>query len=203
MLPTPHLTLSRRLLAGLLPGLLALATLAGQPAGEKPQTPQMAEERTIESIYAEDLLRLLEEHRGKVVLVNFWATWCSPCIHEIPALLSLRDKLDPASFALLPVSLDDPADSSWLVEEFIETRFPNWFSYLSVEPESHLMVDGLDPYWPGVLPANYLIGPGGNLATTLLGGHTEAQFEEAIRAVITQGARKGGNNAPPSSVGQP
>ncbi len=142
----------------------------------------------LESIRAEDLRGLLELHQGKVVLVNFWATWCGPCIHEIPALLSLKNRLDPSSFVLMPISLDDPMDSGWLVEEFIQERFPNWYSYLSAEPEDYLMVEELDPHWPGVLPANYLIDAGGNLARTLLGGHTEEKFEEAVHAVMTQGA---------------
>ena len=184
MLSTPHLTPFRRTLAGLLTGLLTSALLASCAADEGPQAPQSSGEPILGSIGAEDLSRLLERHRGKVVLVNFWATWCGPCIHEIPALLNLKHKLDPSSFVLIPISVDDPADSAWLVEEFIETRFPKWYSYLSAEIEDYLMVEELDPHWPGVLPANYLIAPDGKLASTLLGGHTEAKFEEAIRAAM-------------------
>lgn len=191
ILSTAHLTPFRRPLAGLPPCLLALALLAlapaaVRPADEEPRTSQPAGELVLESIRAEDLPGLLEQHRGKVVLVNFWATWCGPCIHEIPALLNLKSKLSPYAFALIPISVDDPADSSWLVEEFIQTRFPNWYSYLSAEVEDYLMVEELDPHWPGVLPANYLIAPDGKLARTLLGGHTEEKFEEAIRAVMSQ-----------------
>ncbi len=48
----------------------------------------------------------LERYRGKVLLVNFWATWCAPCIHEMPTLDRLQAALGGAGFAVLTVSLD-------------------------------------------------------------------------------------------------
>jgi thiol-disulfide isomerase/thioredoxin len=48
----------------------------------------------------------LSELAGKVVLVNFWATWCGPCKEEMPSLARLQEKLDPARFALLTVTTD-------------------------------------------------------------------------------------------------
>ncbi|MBI4412240.1 MAG: TlpA family protein disulfide reductase [Deltaproteobacteria bacterium] len=45
--------------------------------------------------------------RGKVVLLHFWATWCPPCVEEIPSLDKMVKKFDPAKFMLLPVSVDE------------------------------------------------------------------------------------------------
>src|SRR5215468_4616913 len=50
--------------------------------------------------------RSLAEFRGKIVLLNIWATWCVPCIKEIPALDHLAAALNDADFAVVPVSLD-------------------------------------------------------------------------------------------------
>ena len=50
--------------------------------------------------------RTLSEWRGKVVLVNLWATWCAPCKREMPSLDRLQAKLGGAHFAVLPISLD-------------------------------------------------------------------------------------------------
>ena len=190
MSPNPSTSNNNTIRLGLaLAAVLALsafllrATLSADegPAGVKEST-----DPGLESIRAEDLRPLLEGHRGKVVLVNFWATWCGPCIQEIPALIELREKLDPSSFALMAISLDDPAESSWLVQDFIETRFPEWESYLSAEIEEYLLVEELDPYWSGVMPANYLIGPDGSVAKTLLGGHSEEKFAEAVRTLLPE-----------------
>ena len=48
----------------------------------------------------------LKDFRGKVVLLNFWATWCKPCVAEMPGLNALQEKIGAQSLAILPVSLD-------------------------------------------------------------------------------------------------
>jgi cytochrome c biogenesis protein CcmG/thiol:disulfide interchange protein DsbE len=50
----------------------------------------------------------LEQHRGSVVLLDFWATWCPPCRMTIPQLVNLQDKYKDKGLVILAVSLDDP-----------------------------------------------------------------------------------------------
>jgi cytochrome c biogenesis protein CcmG/thiol:disulfide interchange protein DsbE len=49
----------------------------------------------------------LSAHRGKVVLVNFWATWCPPCRQEVPEFVKVQQELRPKGFEILGLSLDD------------------------------------------------------------------------------------------------
>ncbi len=49
----------------------------------------------------------LEDFRGKVVLLNFWATWCPPCVHEMPSLENLHQRLRDKDFKILAVSVDE------------------------------------------------------------------------------------------------
>ena len=64
----------------------------------------------------------LKDYKGKVVLLNFWATWCGPCRYEIPALVQIREDYDPDEVAIIGVSLDQvPADKAQpLLGKFVE-----------------------------------------------------------------------------------
>jgi thiol-disulfide isomerase/thioredoxin len=68
----------------------------------------------------------IEAYRGRVVIVNFWATWCAPCRKEFPTLERAWKKLEPEGVTLLAVSLGDRRES---VERFLR-RFPVTFSIL-------------------------------------------------------------------------
>ena len=61
----------------------------------------------------------LAQYRGKVVLVNFWATWCAPCVAELPAMQKLRDKLSLSGFEVLAVNYKD---SQKKIEDFLVKR---------------------------------------------------------------------------------
>ena len=52
-----------------------------------------------------------ETYKGKILLLNFWTTWCSPCRYEIPDLVNIRNSFDPEEVAVIGVSLDrDPPE---------------------------------------------------------------------------------------------
>jgi len=69
----------------------------------------------------------LQEQRGRVVMVNFWATWCGPCREEMPHLSQLYDKYRAAGFVLLGVNVDDDAGRAVDVAAKLGLKFPVLF----------------------------------------------------------------------------
>ena len=103
----------------------------------------------------------LRELRGKLVLLNFWATWCAPCLHEMPSMERLYQTFKQADFVLLAVSMDRQGEE--VARPFVENlklTFP-------VLLDSTLEVSR--QYGVRGLPTSYLIDPDGRLIGAVIG----------------------------------
>jgi peroxiredoxin len=102
----------------------------------------------------------LGEHRGSVVLLNFWATWCPPCLAEMPAFEALHRQHKDAGLVVVAVSLDtDPAKVPPFVKEHGLT-FP-----IGLDPRSRVA----EQYAIRALPSTFVIDAEGHLAALALG----------------------------------
>lgn len=100
-----------------LAGTLAAATLAlaaGCKSAEPPKPGDLAPDFVLPSI--DGAVRKLSNHRGKVVLVNLWATWCPPCIEELPVLDELKARYGDKGLVVLGVAGDEEVEK---VREFL------------------------------------------------------------------------------------
>jgi thiol-disulfide isomerase/thioredoxin len=102
----------------------------------------------------------LAAYRGKVVLVNFWATWCEPCRQEMPSIQRLSEKLAGKPFVVLAVNVDEPEAR---VRNFLnDTRFD-----LPVLLDANKLVTR--QWGARLLPVTFIVGPDGRLRYRLLG----------------------------------
>ncbi len=121
----PSLLTLRRLAALGLPGLCVLgfvghlASCRGRVAIPGPMVGEKAPDFTAATAYSAESGRQLRDYRRSVVLLNFWATWCAPCRHEMPSLQRLYGKFRAAGLEVVAVSIDG-ASSGPLIRRFRE-----------------------------------------------------------------------------------
>lgn len=114
----------------------------------------------------------LSDYRGKWVVVNYWATWCPPCLEEIPELVDFHDRHKNHDAVVLGVSMEQVAPDK--LRQFVEENFVSY----PVLPGSPAM-DTVGPV-PG-LPTTYLVAPDGRLVARQVGGITAAGIETFIK----------------------
>jgi peroxiredoxin len=104
-------------------GASGAALALGLPAAQASIAPSaLAPDFTLKSLEGSNLR--LKEQRGKVVLVNFWATWCAPCREEMPQLNKLFEKYRASGFNLLGVNVDEDSRNAAGIAGQLGVKFP-------------------------------------------------------------------------------
>jgi thiol-disulfide isomerase/thioredoxin len=123
--------------------------------------PPKPEPSHVTTVTAEQLLTHVRELRAKAVLVNAWATWCDSCQHELPMLQKLAETYAARGVRVLLVSVDEAGEGQQ-VSAFLNENGVALTSYLAARPLGSFK-EGMNPRWPGMLPASFLFDPAGKL----------------------------------------
>lgn len=119
----------------------------------------------------------LTDYKGKVILLNYWATWCGPCKVEIPDLIALQDQYKDEGLVVLGVSQDDEPQT---LREFAAAHKMNYPVLVGKDVPD--LLDAQGPLWG--LPTSYLIGRDGTICTRHLGPAKKEEFEREIKALL-------------------
>lgn len=169
-------------------GLALLCFLAGASALAAPQTAKTAVPRDPELIDAQGYQKLVQQYRGKPLLVNFWATWCEPCRDEYPMLNDLAKQYAPKGLKVVGVNLDDDGDLI-LMRRFIARYRPIFPNYRKNPAEAegpfHMAVL---PGWTGSLPISIFYAKDGRQVEHFVGEKNRDTYEGAIRSLLNPGS---------------
>ena len=127
--------------------------------------------------------KLVAAHKGKTLLVNFWATWCEPCRTEMPALAKMEARLKAKGFVLTTVSADEPEDEKNAVE-FLKKSGITGVAYLKRVKNDDKFIGSLEPKWSGALPALFLYDKTGKKIKSLIGESDLKKLEADILKVL-------------------
>src|SRR3989442_10867806 len=166
-------------LAGFLPNLESFFKFRGveTPPPPPPETKQnFASAPDVQFTKLDGSPLRLKDLRGRVVLLNFWATWCIPCRSEIPSLSAMQKDFESRGLSIIGVSYDDTAD---LVQQF-QKDIPQ--SYQVVLGGREVGADL--PAAP--LPTTYIIDREGRIREKIIGERTRTQFESSIKPLLEE-----------------
>jgi thiol-disulfide isomerase/thioredoxin len=119
----------------------------------------------------------LAAHKGKVILLDFWATWCGPCKIEIPGFVALQNKYRDKGLVVLGLSVDDPVDKLKAFAAEFKMNYP-----VLVGDGRDDVQEAFGPIWG--LPTTYLIGRNGKICKKHMGLSTKEQFEKEILGLL-------------------
>lgn len=156
------------LMIGFLGIFAALANLSLQPI-----TPQQLQE--------------LLKNSPKPLVVNVWATWCIPCVEELPEIVQWGEE-NRQQATLVLVSADFSSRRE-LVLRFLQEHQLLWPSYIK-EGSDEALIAVLHPQWSGALPATFVYAPGGELVAFFERKVAKADLDQALAEVARK--RKGG-----------
>lgn len=112
--------------------------------------------QTINQIKLKDLQKLLTAKSDRIQVINFWATWCAPCVKEIPLFEKLRTNNSNVDITLVSMDFDldpDPAK----VERFVTRKALKNKVVILAETDPNSWIDKIDKTWSGALPATLII----------------------------------------------
>jgi thiol-disulfide isomerase/thioredoxin len=137
---------------------------------------------------------LVRRHRGKPLLINFWATWCEPCRDEYPMLNELAKEYAPKGLRVVGVNSDQDGDLI-LMRRFIaryKPVFPNYRKKLGKPEEEAGFNQAVLPDWRGELPATFLYDKDGRLIGHFFGARNRETYEATIRKLLGSDGGSGG-----------
>ena len=121
----------------------------------------------------------LDQLKGQVVMINFWATWCGPCRQEMPLLQQIQSKYEPLGFTLVGINVEPDSDAAktWLAQ--VPVSFPILF-----DPQNKVA----ESYGVQGMPSSVFIDRSGNVRFVHRGYQPgdEAKYADMIRSLVKE-----------------
>lgn len=135
-------------------------------------------------IDADSLLSRVSTHQGKeAVLLNFWATWCSPCVEEFPMVVKLARENKSKGLQIYFVSVDW-VDERHKVEAFLKEQGVGGISFLKVQDDDNAFINTISLQWTGAVPFTIIYDRQGRVIDQWENKAPKEKFEEAIHMAL-------------------
>ena len=146
---------------------------------------QVTHAQQIPQYTADDIIHRASS-KDTLYIINFWATWCAPCVAELPEFNALQSRYQNSPVKVLLVSLDFKEDNTFKLARFIEKKklTPEvvWLS----ETDPNIFIPKIDNSWEGSIPATVIVHPGKQFKKFIEGSITEREISKIVSSVMAQ-----------------
>jgi thiol-disulfide isomerase/thioredoxin len=111
----------------------------------------------VEYIKISGLERILNDPGNKLLVINFWATWCGPCVSEIPVFEKTAKLYEPSKVRFLLISLDFPSQIEKQLIPFLKKNKITLDVAVMTDLDYNAWIDKVDPLWQGDIPATLFL----------------------------------------------
>ena len=143
-----------------------------------------ADPLTVTPADAPIIKKAIAAQKGHVVVVNFWATWCGPCVAEFPDLVKFGKQYKSKGVVIMSVSADHKQDIPTKVRPFLAGHSAYFPAFLEQASDPEQFIDAFDPTWQGELPRTLIYNKQGKLVKSLSGQQTGAEFAAAVKPLL-------------------
>jgi thiol-disulfide isomerase/thioredoxin len=160
-----------------------LPAFASSP--KRPPTLQQA----VRLVDEEALEKVIAKQRGKVLLLNVWATWCEPCVREFPVLVRLHRKYAKQGLEVISVTVDSPETVRTAVRPFLARQRPGFPVFIKKTEDDEKFINRLDPEWSGAIPATFIYDRQGKKRFTHIGEPDVTVLESELKQLLAEPAK--------------
>ncbi|MBL4655761.1 MAG: redoxin domain-containing protein [Bacteroidia bacterium] len=147
--------------------------------------PRPISQEKIEVVSFKDFEEIvLYNNNDTVYVINFWATWCKPCIAELPYFEELREKYSTQKLKVFLTSLDFPSKIQSQLIPFIKNREINSEVLLLDEADANAWIDKVSPKWSGAIPATLIYNTKNNFRQFYEKSFTFEELNEIVEPLI-------------------
>jgi thiol-disulfide isomerase/thioredoxin len=142
----------------------------------------LAQSSDIKSVEPKDIKDIVAQNKGKVVVLNFFATWCVPCHTEFPDIIKLQNTYKGRGLQVIEVSMNDVTDKDELQKYLSETK-PPFTVYIAANTEDQFYKD-MDSRWDTALPMTMIFDRTGKNVAFYKEARTYDQFDKDVTPLL-------------------
>ena len=145
---------------------------------------ETSEGQQLTQIRIPDLEKILSSGEDKLLVINFWATWCPPCVKELPHFQKVAKEYNKDKVSFLLVSLDFPSQIDSHLKPFLKKNKVALDVVLMMDTDQNEWIDKVDPSWQGNIPVTLMLNNPRKIRKFHSGDMDETELRNMINSLL-------------------